>query len=162
MGLLLVLSFHDSIIDYSLRLLFDKNTTELTITNQEGRTSVKSEEESAWDIKQRKIIEELSTRPEAGPVRCSLRASPVSPIPAKQELEVKLVNTSNRPAILRLHKIELDTITFLFRDEQGKVVHSFCYKDIDSDFLSPPLPPVYLRPYLFTAPSPLVLQVWYQ
>jgi hypothetical protein len=60
------------------------------------------------------------------------------------ELEVELRNTSDAPVTLRIHRTLLDTVTFIFRDPEGKVVSSFCYVTVHSTLHADP--PIILGP----------------
>lgn len=45
-----------------------------------------------------------------------------------------LRNASDEPVTLRIHRLLLDTVTFIFRDPDDKVVSSFCYVTMHSTF----------------------------
>jgi hypothetical protein len=116
---------------------------------------VRSAEWIEYDLKKLKAAEALATRPESGPVRCTIKAcdKPSSPVgKPNREIEVEVVNTSDRPAIMRIQQSPIDVVTFIMRNADGKIVNSFCSADLHSDFSS--LPPIYLQPratFRFTA-----------
>jgi hypothetical protein len=82
-------------------------------------------EGARWEEEQRAIGLELSRRKESGPVRCSLRIRLGIAAREKPEVEVRLRNVSDDAVALRIHGHLLDTVTFIFRDPDGKVVSSF-------------------------------------
>src|SRR5205823_6118268 len=87
---------------------------------------------------------ELARRKEAGPVRRSLQVLTGAAARNEPELQVELRNVSDEPVTVRIHRMPLDTVTFILRDPDENVVSSFCYVTVHSTFEA--LPPIVLGP----------------